>query len=142
MISETYTYTLPTLVENPAAHCNPIQRSSYMMLSDQKLGPHVEVENPPDLAITPDTSSHNSLRDEALDFLEEYKNAAAVTLSRNAAFTRALRKKIDFRIATVLWLAYTLCFIDKVLLNVRDNTPNTLRRVQWIQVSTNINTST
>lgn len=91
-----------------------------MMLSDHKLEPCVEVETPPGLAVTPDTSSHNSLRDEALDFLEEHKNAAAVALSRNASFTRTLRKKIDFRIATVLWLAYTLCFIDKVLLNVRN----------------------
>lgn len=112
------------------------------MLSDDKLEPHVGVETPPSLAVTPDTSSHDSLRDEALDFLEEHKNEAAVTLSRNAAFTRALRKKIDFRIATVLWLAYTLCFIDKVLLNVSDTTPNTLSRVKRIQVSTNTKTST
>lgn len=94
------------------------------MMSDHKLEPHVEVETPPGLAGIPDTSSHDSLRDEALDFLEEHKNAAAVSLSRNSAFTRALRKKIDFRIAAVLLLAYSLCFIDKVLLNVSNMPPS------------------
>lgn len=95
------------------------------MLSENKLEPPVEIETPSGVAVTPDTlhsRSHNSLRDEALDFLEEHKNAAAVGLSKNAAFTRTLRKKIDFRIAIVLWLAYTLCFIDKVLLNVINTT--------------------
>lgn len=101
------------------------------MLPENKLEVPVDIQTPPGVAVTPDSlhsRSHNSLRDEALDFLEEHKNAAAVSLSRDAAFTRTLRKKIDFRIAIVLWLAYTLCFIDKVLLNVRNITLSAVER--------------
>lgn len=70
----------------------------------------------------PDSHARDSQRDEALDFLQEHDNAVALDRSRDSAFTRGLRKKIDFSVLPFLWFAYTLCFIDKVLLNVRNLT--------------------
>jgi hypothetical protein len=58
-------------------------------------------------------------RDQALDFLNEFKNDESVELSKVASFTKGLRKKIDWRLMPFLFLCYTLTFIDKVLLNVR-----------------------
>lgn len=99
----------------------------HTMSSQKETEPHVQEESSPQCPDTPNVPySHpnDDRRDEALDFLEKYKNAAALGLSRDAAFTRGLRKKIDFRVLPFLWLCYTLCFIDKVLLNVRESRCN------------------
>lgn len=61
----------------------------------------------------------DSRRDEALDFLNEFKNDESVELSKVASFTKGLRRKIDWRFMPFLFVCYTLTFIDKVLLNVR-----------------------
>lgn len=66
-----------------------------------------------------DHSDNDSRFDQALDFLKQHKNEAAVSLSRQAAFTRALRRRVDFRVIPFLCCCYTLNFLDKVLLNVR-----------------------
>lgn len=66
-----------------------------------------------------DRSDNDSHVDQALDFLRQHKNEAAVSLSRQASFTRALRRRVDFRVIPFLCACYTLNFLDKVLLNVR-----------------------
>lgn len=66
-----------------------------------------------------DSSDNDSRLDQALDFLKQHKNDAAVSLSRQASFTRALRRRVDFRVIPFLCCCYTLNFLDKVLLNVR-----------------------
>lgn len=66
-----------------------------------------------------DRSDNDSRIDQALDFLKQHKNEAAVTLSRQASFTRALRRRVDLRVIPFLCCCYTLNFLDKVLLNVR-----------------------
>lgn len=70
--------------------------------------------------VVPGGLSDNENRfDQALDFLKQHKNDAAVDLSRQASFTRALRRRVDFRVIPFLCCCYTLNFLDKVLLNVR-----------------------
>lgn len=66
------------------------------------------------------SSDNDSRFDQALDFLKQHKNDAAVSLSRQASFTRALRRRVDFRVIPFLCCCYTLNFLDKVLLNVRN----------------------
>lgn len=70
-------------------------------------------------AVPADGSDNDSRFDQALDFLKQHKNDAAVSLSRQASFTRALRRRVDFRVIPFLCCCYTLNFLDKVLLNVR-----------------------
>lgn len=70
-------------------------------------------------AVPADHSDNDSRFDQALDFLKQHKNEAAVSLSRQASFTRALRRRVDFRVIPFLCCCYTLNFLDKVLLNVR-----------------------
>lgn len=70
-------------------------------------------------AVQADRSDNDSRFDEALDFLKQHKNEAAVSLSRQASFTRALRRRVDLRVIPFLCCCYTLNFLDKVLLNVR-----------------------
>lgn len=70
-------------------------------------------------AVLADRSDSDSHVDQALDFLKQHKNEAAVSLSRQASFTRALRRRVDFRVIPFLCVCYTLNFLDKVLLNVR-----------------------
>lgn len=70
-------------------------------------------------AVLADGSDNDSRFDQALDFLKQHKNDAAVSLSRQASFTRALRRRVDFRVIPFLCCCYTLNFLDKVLLNVR-----------------------
>lgn len=70
-------------------------------------------------AVLGDRSDNDSRFDQALDFLKQHKNDAAVDLSRQAEFTRALRRRVDFRVIPFLCCCYTLNFLDKVLLNVR-----------------------
>lgn len=70
-------------------------------------------------AVTGLRSDNDSRFDQALDFLKQHKNDAAVDLSRQASFTRALRRRVDFRVIPFLCCCYTLNFLDKVLLNVR-----------------------
>lgn len=70
-------------------------------------------------AVPGDRSDNDSRFDQALDFLKQHKNDAAVDLSRQASFTRALRRRVDFRVIPFLCCCYTLNFLDKVLLNVR-----------------------
>lgn len=70
-------------------------------------------------AVIASHSDNDSRFDQALDFLKQHKNEAAVSLSRQASFTRALRRRVDFRVIPFLCCCYTLNFLDKVLLNVR-----------------------
>ncbi|KAH8669005.1 major facilitator superfamily domain-containing protein [Xylariales sp. PMI_506] len=60
----------------------------------------------------------DSLRDEALNFLQQHKNEASLDLTHDRAFTKALRRKIDWRLTPFFWLCYTLNYVDKVLLNL------------------------
>lgn len=81
---------------------------------------HESDGNPKDNDAVPTDGSDNDRRfDQALDFLKQHKNDAAVSLSRQASFTRALRRRVDFRVIPFLCCCYTLNFLDKVLLNVR-----------------------
>lgn len=64
-------------------------------------------------------SDSDNRRDKALDFLAEHKNEASIELSKVTAFTRRLRRKIDWRVMPFFCLCYTMNFLDKVLLNVR-----------------------
>lgn len=70
-------------------------------------------------AVLSEHSDSDSRYDQALDFLKQHKNDAAVSLSRQASFTRTLRKRVDLRVIPFLCCCYTLNFLDKVLLNVR-----------------------
>ncbi|KAL2276307.1 hypothetical protein FJTKL_00992 [Diaporthe vaccinii] len=79
---------------------------------------HESDGNPKDNDAVPTDGSDNDRRfDQALDFLKQHKNDAAVSLSRQASFTRALRRRVDFRVIPFLCCCYTLNFLDKVLLN-------------------------
>lgn len=71
-------------------------------------------------AVLADRSDNHSRDDQALDFLKQHKNVKAVSLSRQSSYTRALRRRVDFRVIPFLCCCYTLNFLDKVLLNVRN----------------------
>lgn len=58
-------------------------------------------------------------RDEALDFLEKFKDEAGVALSHDATCTYKLRRKVDIYVISFMMAIYALNFLDKVLLNVR-----------------------
>lgn len=53
--------------------------------------------------------------DAAWKYLNDHRDAAAV----DAIDLKALRRRIDFRIVPLMFLCYTLQFLDKVILNVR-----------------------
>lgn len=55
--------------------------------------------------------------DDAWKYLDGHRDAAAV----DAIDLTALRRRIDFRIVPLMFLCYTLQFLDKVILNVRTN---------------------
>lgn len=83
-----------------------------------ELGISPAVTSQMEKAASPGHVVVDTRRDNALDFLQQYKNEESVELSKVASFTKALRRKIDWRLMPFLCLSYTLNFIDKVLLNV------------------------
>jgi hypothetical protein len=77
-----------------------------------------EANSPVEKVVSPGHVIVDTRQDDALDFLHQYKNEESVQLSKVASFTKALRRKIDWRLMPFLCLSYALNFIDKVLLNV------------------------
>lgn len=58
--------------------------------------------------------------DEAWNYLEKHRgDTAAVTEGPGKISLDALRRKIDWHIVPLMFLCYTMQFLDKVLLNVR-----------------------
>ena len=55
--------------------------------------------------------------DGAFKYLESHSTAVADAEAHHA-YTKALRRKIDFRIVPIMFCCYTMQFIDKVLINV------------------------
>jgi hypothetical protein len=68
-------------------------------------------------------ASDDSLRDDALIFLDAHKNEEGIELSKVESFTKSLRSKIDRRVMPFLCIVYTMNCIDKVLLNVSSQLP-------------------
>lgn len=96
-------------------------KTATMSFENKKADSHAQVATHPVIPL-PDISYSdptNNRRDRALDFLDEHKNSAALEYSKDSAFTRGLRRKIEFRILPFLWICYTISSIDKVILNVR-----------------------
>lgn len=91
---------------------NPLERKNFCVQESDMASKESD-------AVPGDRSDNDSRFDQALDFLKQHKNDAAVDLSRQASFTRALRRRVDFRVIPFLCCCYTLNFLDKVLLNVR-----------------------
>jgi hypothetical protein len=91
---------------------NPLERKNFCVQESDLASKESD-------AVPGDRSDNDSRFDQALDFLKQHKNDAAVDLSRQASFTRALRRRVDFRVIPFLCCCYTLNFLDKVLLNVR-----------------------
>jgi hypothetical protein len=87
----------------------------------EKRGVSLGATSEPEKASNLGIEERDTRRDAALDFLGQYKNVASVELSKVAAFTRGLRRKIDWRLMPFLFVCYSLTFIDKVLLNVCSN---------------------
>lgn len=76
--------------------------------------------SPPEEVLGDITRTH----DTALDFLKARPNAANPTLYLDQAYTRRLRRKVDFIVMPFLMLCYVFTFIDKVMLHVRDDRPS------------------
>lgn len=91
---------------------NPVEQKSFSVRESDLTSKESDV-------VPGDRSDNENRFDQALDFLKQHKNDAAVGLSRQASFTRALRRRVDFRVIPFLCCCYTLNFLDKVLLNVR-----------------------
>lgn len=60
----------------------------------------------------------DSTKDEALDFLRQFKQDNSTDLHYDAARARRLRRKVDNRIIPFFVFCYVLNFVDKTLLNV------------------------
>lgn len=83
---------------------------------DDKLA-DVDVSNSPGRA-TPSTTDESVVEgvDSAWKFLNQHRDAAAAAdVSVNLD---ALRRKIDWHIVPLMFLCYTMQFLDKVILNV------------------------
>jgi hypothetical protein len=63
------------------------------------------------------TSTSSASVDQAWKFLNENRDAADETDTSSVDMT-ALRRKIDFRVVPLMFLCYTMQFLDKVILNV------------------------
>lgn len=82
-------------------------------LGDDKLA-DVEVSQGRSTPSTTDESVDSGV-DAAWKFLNEHRDAAAADVAVNL---NALRRKIDLRIVPLMFLCYTMQFLDKVILNV------------------------
>jgi hypothetical protein len=67
----------------------------------------------------PVAEGHLGQIDAAWKYLDDHRDATAV----DAVDVKALRRRIDFRIVPLMFLCYTLQFLDKVILNVRATDP-------------------
>ena len=65
----------------------------------------------------PDNASGTSALDSAWKYLDKHRDADASTAG--PIDIAALRRKIDWHIVPLMFLCYTLQFLDKVILNVR-----------------------
>jgi hypothetical protein len=84
-----------------------------MSATDRESAKGREVdENVTDVA---GASASSGGMDAAWTYLENHRDADAKTATIDLA---ALRRKIDFRIVPLMFLCYTLQFLDKVILNV------------------------
>ena len=63
-------------------------------------------------------------KDEAYVFLRETR----VDTHDSYASIAALRRKVDWRLMPLMSLAYTMTFVDKVLINVSTSTENSLSK--------------
>ena len=71
-----------------------------------------------DSAEATNAALQSKAHDEALDFLEQHRDAVNVALGFDKAYLRRLRRKLDFYIIPFMMVVYTFNFIDKILLNV------------------------
>lgn len=75
-----------------------------------------------DIAEPPDDNASERGLDSAWKFLDQHRNAAAGGGSAPIDMA-ALRRKIDWHIVPLMFLCYTLQFLDKVILNVSGQSP-------------------
>lgn len=68
---------------------------------------------------TPDADDASGRVDAAWEFLDQHREAAEASEPIDLT---ALRRKIDLRIVPLMFLCYTLQFLDKVILNVSVST--------------------
>jgi len=74
---------------------------------------------------------HSGQIDGAWKFLDGHRDATAV----DGIDMKALRRRIDFRIVPLMFLCYTLQFLDKVILNVRAHLIDFLASTDYMRVS-------
>ncbi len=67
----------------------------------------------------PDNASGTSGLDAAWKYLDKHRDADASASAVGPIDIAALRRKIDWHIVPLMFLCYTLQFLDKVILNVR-----------------------
>lgn len=83
--------------------------------TDDKLA-ELDVSNAPGHSTPSTTDEHVGAGvDSAWKFLDEHRDAAAADVSVDL---NALRRKIDWHIVPLMFLCYTMQFLDKVILNV------------------------
>lgn len=84
------------------------------------MSSHNDSEKGVDVDVRGNTSSHSDVDvpeagiDDAWKFLNEHRDAEGVA----AINIDSLRRKIDFHIVPLMFLCYTMQFLDKVILNV------------------------
>lgn len=84
------------------------------------MSSHNDSEKGVDIDVRGNTPSHSDVDvpeagiDDAWKFLNEHRDADGVA----AINIDSLRRKIDFHIVPLMFLCYTMQFLDKVILNV------------------------
>ena len=88
-----------------------------------------------DFAVSPsppespmNTSGDSKDLDLAFKYIQDAKHGADEALAENVDL-RALRRKIDRRILPVMFLCYTMQFLDKVNINVSKAAPKLFKQV-------------
>ncbi|KAI9708034.1 MAG: hypothetical protein M1820_004238 [Bogoriella megaspora] len=78
---------------------------------------HIANSPPPESPEFGTLNVSSKARDEALDFLEKYRDESSAALGFDKVYMARLRRKIDWRFLPFGFIAITFNIIDKVLLN-------------------------